>query len=205
MTGESDASRDVDPARREGSPHSTPRRPQFVDRHGVEWLVRPFEPADREPLLETYRDFDPDERAMGLPPADETRLQDWLDVLLEEGRNFVATREEEGVVGHAAYTPTGDPEPELAVFVHQEYQSRGLGTELCRHVVAAAAAAGCDALVLDVKPGNSTAIGIYERLGFERIDDAGDALGRRTHAVRMRLPFPSAATESVQQQPEVSG
>lgn len=135
---------------------------------------------------------------MGLPPADERRLEDWLGHLLEAGWNVVARRDGD-VVGHAVYTPIGDPEPELAVFVHQSYQGRGLGTELCHHVVAAASAAECDALVLDVKPGNRTAVGIYERLGFERVDHGANGPGRQGHAVRMRLSLPPTATERGQQ------
>lgn len=181
----------------EGSPHCPPRCPRFVDSDGVFWLVRPFEPGDRESLLDTYRDFDPGQRAQGLPPADEGRLADWLDGLIDEGCNFVAARD--GVIaGHAAYTPTDAAEPELAVFVHQDYQGRGLGTELCRHVVATAAAADRDGLELVVRPGNETAVGIYERLGFERdepdeLDERATGNLRRTRVVRMRLSLSSPA------------
>lgn len=185
----------------DGSSHGPARSPCFVDREGVAWDVRPFEPADREALLETYRDFAPEERAMHLPPADETRLERWLDDLLAEGRNVVAVRADDAadrrrVAGHAVYTPTDDPEPELAVFVHQDYQSRGLGTALCRRVVAAAAAADRDALVLDVEASNRTAVGVYERLGFERVADA-NGVRPPPHGFRMRLDLPSGASEDV--------
>lgn len=211
----------------DGSSHGPARSPRFVDREGVAWDVRPFEPGDRAPLLETYRDFAPEERAMHLPPVDETRLERWLDDLLAEGRNVVAVRDGDGavadangdaaadtsgdaaadadgdaaperqVVGHAVYTPTDDPEPELALFVHQDYQGRGLGTELCRHVVAAATAADRDALVLDVEASNRTAVGVYERLGFERVEDGADGVRPPAHGVRMRLDLLSGASEDV--------
>lgn len=137
-----------------------------------------------------YREFDPDQRAQGLPPLTESHLEDWLDVLVDEGCNVVATREGE-VAGHAVYTPTDAAKPELAVFVHQEFQHRGLGTEFCRHVVATAAAGDRDGLVLSVGRANRTAIAIYERLGFRR-SDRPDGAGRRPREIRMRLPFPSA-------------
>lgn len=187
------------PAECEGNPHCPPRCPRFVDRQGVPWTVRPVEPGDRTPLLELYREFAPGQRAQGLPPLADDRLEAWVDSLLEEGCNVVAERDGR-VVGHALYTPTDAAEPELAVFVHQDVQRRGLGTELCRHVVANAAAGARDGLVLEVSRSNRTAIGIYERLGFERIDGArsGEGLDRRSREVRMRLSFPATIVTDVQ-------
>lgn len=182
----------------EESVHYPPRCPRFVDKRGRPWQIAPYRPTHREELLAMYRDFEPAERAQGVPPFAEQRIEQWLGQLLDEGCNFVA--ESDGTVaGHALYTPSGADEPELAVFVHQTYQGRGLGTELCRHVVAAASAADRDALVLDVKPSNRTAMGIYERLGFERVDHGADGPGRQGHAVRMRLSLPPTATEQGQQ------
>lgn len=118
--------------------------------------------------------------------------------LLKEGCNFVA-RSGELIAGHAVYTPTNSDEPELAVFVNQEYQNRGLGTELCKHVIATARAGDRDGLVLEVEPRNHVAIRIYEKLRFERVEKSsapnGDEL--RVEALRMRLPLTKAtAVES---------
>lgn len=178
-----------DPADEEGETGPPPAEAtDFVDEEGVAWRVRPYEPDDREPLLETYFDFDPDQRAQGVPPLTDDRIVDWLDALLEDGRNFVAASGGR-VVGHALYTPTDAPEPELAVFVHQNYQNRGIGTELCRRVVEAAAAADRDALVLEVEPRNRIAIRVYEKLGFERVENEAAERGRRTYSLRMRHPL----------------
>lgn len=188
-----------DPADCEGNPHCPPRCPRFVDREGAGWLVRPYEQADREGLLAMYRDFDPFQRAQGIPPRNDDRLVSWLDDLLAEGCNFVAVRDGR-VAGHALYTPTDAAEPELAVFVHQDFQGRGLGTELCRHVVATAAAGDRDAVVLEVEPGNRTAIGVYERVGFRRVESHGGA-GRREYSLQMRHPLSGATVFDVQQPP----
>lgn len=191
------------PADRTGTPFCPPRRPRFVDRYGAPWLVRPVEETDREPLLEMYRDFDPARRAQGLPPLEDARLEAWVDGLLDEGRNFVAAREGR-VVGHAAYTPADAAEPELVVFVHRDAARRGLGTELCRHVVATAAANDREGLVLEVSQQKRTAVGIYERLGFERIERAepGGA-GIRTSEIGMRLTFPASVDSDLQRSPAV--
>lgn len=167
-----------------------PRGRRFVDREGTSWALRPFEPADRTSLIAMYREFAPDRRADGLPPADEDRLVAWLDTLLEEGYNVVAARNG-CVAGHAAYTPADAPEPELVVFVHQDYQGQGIGTALCRQLVAAARAAGRDGLVLEVDSHNRRAIGIYERLGFERVEPSV-AGRRRCRQLTMRRPVETA-------------
>jgi len=69
--------------------------------------------------------------------------------------------------------------PELAVFVHPDAQDRGVGTELCRHVIANAAAAGRDGIELHVETGNRPARSVYRTVGFEVVERRGD--------LRMRL------------------
>ncbi len=176
------------PSECEGSLHCPARCPRFVDKEGKPWIIRPATVADRKPLLEMYADFDPVCRAQGLPPLTDERREQWLDMLTTKGNNFVAV-DGTGIAGHAVYTPTDDKEPELAVFVHQDYQDCGIGTELCKQLVADAAAAGRDALVLEVEPSNRTARSVYESIGFERIERSYKRTGvdRRSSSIEMRL------------------
>ncbi|SNZ06667.1 Acetyltransferase (GNAT) family protein [Natronoarchaeum philippinense] len=185
----------------EGTPHCPPRCPRFVDHEGQSWTIEPPREGDRAALAEMYDDFDPSQRAQGVPPIGDDRIASWLDGLLDDGCNFVA-RSGEQVVGHAVYVATDDPEPELAVFVHQDYQNRGLGTELCRHLIATAAAADRRALVLEVEPTNQNAIAVYEKLGFERVQQrtADDPL-RRSRSFEMRLPLTDDRAASTQRPP----
>ncbi len=187
----------------EGTPHCPPRCPRFVDKIGDTWTIEPVGTSGRDALSAMYRDFDPGERAQGLPPIGEERIDSWLDGLLVDGCNFVA-RAGERVVGHAAYVASADAEPELAVFVHQDYQGRGIGTELCRHLIATAAAADRDALVLEVEPANRQAIAVYEKLGFERVEErsADDPL-RRSLSFEMRLPLWDSRVTDTQNPPIV--
>jgi len=188
----------------EGTPHCPPRCPRFVDESGDAWTVEPAGGADREALSAMYRDFDPSERAQGLPPIGDDRIASWLDGLLADGCNFVA-RSGDCVVGHAAYVASADAEPELAVFVHQDYQGRGIGTELCRHLIATAAAADRDALVLEVEPTNRRAITVYEKLGFERVTErSADEPLRRSLSFEMRLPLSDPRAAGTQRPPIVS-
>ena len=182
-----------DYTRCEGTPECPPRCPRFVDGEGTPMLVRPYTPTDYDRLLELYETFDSSHCAQGLPPTTPARLEGWVESLLEVGCNFVAVLDGR-VVGHSLYTPTSHTEPELAVFVHQEFHGRGIGTELCKHVVASAAASGHDALVLDVERRNRAGVSLYRSLGFEPIGD-------HRRELHMRLALSEPVASQVQRPP----
>lgn len=181
------------PADCEGDSHCQPRCSRFLDREGEPWQIRPAGGDDAAALVEMYDDFAASERAQGLPPRTCERIADWVEDRLADGCNVVAT-DGAAVVGHALYTPTDDPEPEFAVFVHQDVQGRGLGTELSKHVLVTAAAADREALTLIVETSNRVARRLYDRLGFETVDES-EAGCRRRPSVRMRRSLAGAVEE----------
>lgn len=178
----------------EGTPHCPPRCPRFVDKNGVWWTIRPAVIEDAAPLAEMYEGFDSGDRAQGLPPATRSRRAEWLERMLADGSNLVAERDGE-IFGHALYTPTDAKRPELAVFVCPDAQGRGLGTELCRHVIADAAAAGREGLELHVESGNRIARSVYQTVGFEVAERKGD--------LRMELDLKKPIATEVQWPPVV--
>jgi len=52
-------------------------------------------------------------------------------------------------------------------------QGRGVGTELCRHVIADADAGDREGLELHVESGNRVARSVYRTVGFELADRRG--------------------------------
>jgi len=168
------------------------RCPRFVDKEGASWTLRTAHEEDADRLAEMYAAFGAADRAQGIPPAVDHRRQSWVEMLLEEGHNIVAEGPN-GLVGHVVYTPTDADQPELAVFVHPDFHDRGIGTELCKHVAAAAADAGREALELHVERSNRAAISVYQRIGFEVVD--GD------HDMRMVLPLDDSVAASVRAPP----
>lgn len=88
-------------------------------------------------------------------------------------------------------------ETELLIFgVRPQLQRRGLGTALLMELAARAKAEGFGCIHLEVRDGNAPAIGLYEKLGFERVGRRrGYYLvnGVREDAVLMRLDLRSAA------------
>ena len=178
----------------EGTIHCPARCPRFVDKLGARWTIRPAVREDAGPLAEMYEGFGLSDRAQGLPPANHGRLTDWIDTMLTEGSNVVAERGGE-VFGHAMYTPTDADRPELAVFVHPDMQGRGVGTELCRHVIADAAVADRETIELYVERSNRVARNVYRKVGFTLVDRQGD--------LRMELPLDDPAATEVQWPPFV--
>jgi ribosomal protein S18 acetylase RimI-like enzyme len=158
-----------------------------------------------EALVEMYLDFDPSDRAQGIPPVGEDRIREWLDVLREgrevgatggsetsdtragsagrreappderaadaaseatrEGYNVVAWHGDRAV-GHATLVPD-DGAFELAIFVHQDYQGAGVGTETIRTLLGHGAAEGVERVWLTVERWNRAAVSLYESQGFE--------------------------------------
>jgi L-amino acid N-acyltransferase YncA len=176
----------------EGTPHCPPRCPRFVDKEGARWTIRPALDEDEPFLAEMYEGFGRAQRAQGLPPVSRRRRADWVRKMVRGGHSVVAERNGE-LYGHAMYAPTDSSTPELAVFVAPAAQGRGVGTELCRHVIADAAAAGRDALELRVETGNRAARSVYGTVGFEVVERCGD--------LRMRLDLDGPVATEVRWPP----
>jgi len=175
-----------------GTEYCQSRCPQFVDKKGASWRLRPAREEDVDRLAEMYADISAADRAQGLPPVVDHKRRSWVEMLLEEGHNIVAEGPDR-LVGHVVYTPIEAAQPELVLFVHPEFHDRGIGTELCKGIAAAAVDAGREALELHVERGNRAAISVYRRLGFEVVDDA--------HSIEMVLPLDDTVAASVRAPP----
>lgn len=141
---------------------------RFEDREGREILIKQYEEADREALTEMYVDFDPADRAQGIPPSSEQRVRSWLDVILDEGHSVIATHGGD-VAGHAALVRDSDGATyELAIFVTQEYQRAGIGGRLIRNLLGYGKEQGVECVWLTVERWNTAAVSLYEKVGFEQ-------------------------------------
>ncbi|MFB6298281.1 MAG: N-acetyltransferase family protein [Salinirussus sp.] len=148
---------------------------EFDDGEGRRIRITESTTDDREPLTAMYRQFDPEDRAQGIPPVGEARIREWLDALLAEGSvGAVARHEDQGQpVGHAVLVPDAEGAYELAIFVLQEFQGAGIGTNLLEALLGLARREGVERVWLSVERWNSAAIRLYERTGFERVGRQG--------------------------------
>lgn len=153
----------------EGTPYCPPRCPRFFDTEGTPTVVRPFRDQDRSDLVSMYDELENPGRSQGIPPRERDAIAEWIDGLTDRGLNLVCLVDKR-VVGHIAAVPASSPTPELSIFVHQEFQNRGIGTELLKQLIAYSAAGDKEQLRLIVSTGNRRAITVYENIGFERVE-----------------------------------
>jgi len=88
--------------------------------------------------------------------------------IAEEGSGLELARAGNRLVGFGAYQRKNSPR-ELKLeklYIHQDFQGRGVGSRLIAKIESAARAQGCSALILNVNKNNVQAIRAYERNGF---------------------------------------
>ncbi len=122
--------------------------------------------ASVDALVAMYEDFDPADRAQGIPPTGEDRIRQWLDTILEGSVNAVACHDGD-VVGHATLVPDDDGNYELAIFVQSDYQGAGIGSKLLRALLGLGQSRDVERVWLTVERWNTPAVSLYESVGFE--------------------------------------
>ncbi len=101
-----------------------PQPPRTItDRKDRPIDVIPADDADTESLVEMYLDFDPADRAQGIPPVKEEAIREWLETILDGDCVNVVAKHDDTVAGHATLVPDNEDEHELAIFVLQAYQA----------------------------------------------------------------------------------
>lgn len=129
--------------------------------------------GDAGPLVEMYEQFDGTAQSQGVPPRTTSQIQSWVEYLVDEGRNVVALHGDR-LVGHAILFDYDDTS-ELAIFVHPDYRSAGVGTRLIRGLLGHGQACGIGHVWLTVSRDNRIAMRLYRSAGFEtRKDDRGE-------------------------------
>lgn len=147
----------------------TPPR-EFTDAEGRDIVVERAGPEDVDDLQQMYLDFDPEDRAQGVPPLKPAAIQTWLEnVVAEDCLNVVAFHGDLAV-GHAMLVPDETGAYELAIFVLQEYQGALIGTELVRSLLGWGQQEGLERVWLSVERWNTPAVSLYESVGFEVAD-----------------------------------
>jgi RimJ/RimL family protein N-acetyltransferase len=148
------------------SPHMVQRLRLLKDKDGVPLVIRLYQDKDYPALTNMYRWFEPKEWSQGLPPRPEHTREEWLRYVVEEAINFLALMDGK-VVGHAAlFEMERGCSYEYLIFVHQDYQDRGIGTALSETMKDAAQDMKCRKIWLTVAALNLKAIHVYEKVGF---------------------------------------
>ena len=104
-------------------------------------------------------------------------------------RHFVvAVDQAQSIVGYAGVFAPGNAEADiLTVGVVPEHRGKGIAKALMALITEWAKAQGTTAMMLEVKVDNSEAIGLYESLGYSKLNIRKDYFGAGLDAQVMRL------------------
>ena len=100
----------------------------------------------------------------------------------------VAVDEAESIIGYAGVFVPGQAEADiLTVGVVPNHRGKGIATALMALLTDWAKAQGSTAMMLEVKVDNSEAIGLYQSLGYSKLNIRKDYFGAGLDAQVMRL------------------
>ncbi|WP_430377184.1 GNAT family N-acetyltransferase [Streptomyces sp. B1-3] len=143
----------------------------------MDFLIRPAEPTDYEPLGEITAHAYLDDGLLAFGGEDDWYFQELRNVAKRaDTAEVLVAAADDRILGGVTYVPSGGPLAELAgpaeaeirmLAVSHEARGRGVGQALVQACIDRAAATGHD-LVLCTQPTMHTAQRLYERLGFTR-------------------------------------
>ena len=107
-------------------------------------------------------------------------------------RHFVVAADEaQNIIGYAGvFAPGGAEADVLTVGVIQSQRGKGIARQLMALITDWAKQQGSIAMMLEVKVDNLEAIGLYESLGYSKLNIRKDYFGAGLDALVMRLDLP---------------
>ena len=137
------------------------------DRIGLDINIREYQAEDRTGMMAMYDDFEPKGEAMGLPPPDDEVRRRWIDDIVKTFYNFIALHKKK-IIGHAAIDIFRTKvSPEYLIFLHQDFRSRGIGTEFTLTVKKICKKLECRQVWVTVSSANTRAIHMFKTVGFK--------------------------------------
>ncbi len=79
-----------------------------------------------------------------------------------------AYEEDNCIIGYGVMSVAAGEAHILNLTVRPESQRKGIGSRLMKHFMQVACRFGADTLLLEVRPSNLAAVGLYEKLGFNQ-------------------------------------
>jgi ribosomal-protein-alanine N-acetyltransferase len=92
-----------------------------------------------------------------------------VDELAAPGRVYLAAIKDGDLIGFGGAYLGPDTADVMTIEVGGTFRGRGIGRGILQALIEAAREAGCRDMMLEVRVDNAVAIGLYERLGFQRI------------------------------------
>ena len=148
---------------------------KFTLKSGIEVTLRPEHSRDTKMLWNMFSTLSKESLRFLVHPFTKERIEDWTKHIdYEKNLPILALVEEEDrerVVGsvslHFHSLEAVKHKAELGITVHDDYQNRGLGTRMIKHLLEIAHLKGLKKIYLRVDTENVIAIHDYEKCGFK--------------------------------------
>ena len=147
---------------------------RLVLKSGIEVFLRPELPSDTEMLWEMFSNLSEESLQYLVHPFTRERIEEWTNNI-DYDKNLpilaLTQRGGERVIGSASLSfhslEAVRHKAELGITVQDDYQSRGLGTYMIKHLLEIARKKGLKKIYLRVDTKNFRAIHVYEKCGFK--------------------------------------
>jgi len=93
----------------------------------------------------------------------------WRELAGRPRRDYVAVRDEHGILGYAGVDHGGEVADVMTVAVAPRARGRALGHDLLGELERRALERGADWAMLEVRADNAPALGLYDRAGYVRL------------------------------------
>ncbi len=136
-------------------------------------LIRDARDSDLDVILEIHNRAIRESLAIWTEEeADRAERERWLADHVAAGHPVIVAEVDGRVAGYATYGPwrpkTGYRHTvENSVYIHNDFQRRGIGRALMVELIERARAAGLHVMVAGIEAGNTASIEMHRRLGFE--------------------------------------
>jgi L-amino acid N-acyltransferase len=177
-------------------------RPRRKPRAGLEVVVRDARRSDLPALLEIYNDLVLRSPAtFDLEPQTLGRRRRWFS---EHGRSYpLVVAEVQGtVLGYASLSrfrdkPGYSKSAEDSVYVHRDFQGKGVGKALMKEILARAVNLGYHTIIAGIVPPNEASVSLHEGFGFVyvgNLKEVGFKFSRWQDVTFYQLFLPAATT-----------
>ena len=138
--------------------------------------IRAIGLPQRDFLTGMYDRFDPLGGALGLPPRRAEARREWIGLALGHKVNLAGFSPAGEVVGHCFLAADQADSAEMAIFVHQEYRRRGVGTALVKAALESEGTAGLRRVWTLTSSDNRAALHLQMKCGFRPTNSAFSAI-----------------------------
>jgi RimJ/RimL family protein N-acetyltransferase len=136
---------------------------------GREVAIRPLTAEDNEKIYEMFASMSEEALRWGMPPYTRERIERWMRNI--ENLIILGAEHDRRLIGYAQIHKGSQPRrigtAGLAIYLHQDYQGAGLGTEMTGLLLEVAGKNGVHKVNLETVADNEAAMRLFEKMGFE--------------------------------------